>query len=88
MSVDQFLELMVEDPELRQQMVDADSREDRAAMVAVYGIELPTEDEVTARVAELKEMSDVDGGAGGAHAAIKIWSFVEQNPFIAGLVAP
>ena len=63
MSVDRFLELM-EDPELRQRLVDAGSDEERAAMVAEHGIELPTKDEVESRIAELQEMSDVDGGAG------------------------
>ena len=61
MSVDRFLELM-EDPELRQRLVDAGSDEERAAMVAEHGIELPTKDEVEARIAELQAMSDVDGG--------------------------
>ncbi|MFM8861782.1 MAG: Nif11-like leader peptide family natural product precursor [Acidimicrobiia bacterium] len=65
MSVDRFLELMVEDPELRQRLVDAGSDEERAAMVAELGIELPTKDEVEARIAELQAMSDVDGGALG-----------------------
>jgi hypothetical protein len=62
MSVDQFLHLMTENPELRQRLVDADSNEDRRAMVAEYGIELPTMDAVAARIAELEEMSAVDGG--------------------------
>ena len=62
MSVDQFLHLMTENPELRQRLVDADSNEDRRAMVAEYGIEIPTMDAVTARIAELEEMSAVDGG--------------------------
>ncbi|MFM8858261.1 MAG: Nif11-like leader peptide family natural product precursor [Acidimicrobiia bacterium] len=62
MSVDQFLQLMLEDPEFRQRLVDAGSNEERAAMVAEHGIELPTKDEVEARIAELQAMSDVDGG--------------------------
>ena len=65
MSVDRFLELMVEDPELRQRLVDAGSNEERAAMVAEHGIELPTKDEVEARIAELQAISDADGGSMG-----------------------
>jgi len=41
MSVDQFIQLMVEDPELRQRLVDAGSNDERAAMVAGHGIEAP-----------------------------------------------
>ncbi|MFM8858262.1 MAG: hypothetical protein ACKOIA_12220 [Acidimicrobiia bacterium] len=53
----------MEDPELRQRLVDAGSNEELAAMVAEFGIELPTKDEVEARIAESQAMSDVDGGA-------------------------
>ena len=65
MSVDQFIQLMVEDTELRQRLSDAGSNEERAAMVAEFGIEVPTRDEVTARIAELQAMSDVEGGGTG-----------------------
>ena len=68
MSVDRFIQLMVEDPELRQRLSDAGSNGERAAMVAEFGIEVPTKDEVTARIAELQAMSDVEGGGG-------IWIF-------------
>jgi hypothetical protein len=63
MSVDQFLQLIVEDPELRQRLVDAGSNEERAAIGAEIGIEVPSRDEVTARIAELQAMADVEGGA-------------------------
>ena len=63
MSVDQFIQLMVEDPELRQRLLDAGSNDERAAMVAEFSIEIPTEAQVTARIAELQEMRDVDGGS-------------------------
>ena len=62
MSVDQFLQLIVEDPELRQRLVDAGSNDERAAIGAEIGIEVPTSDEVTARIAELQAMTDVEGG--------------------------
>jgi len=65
MSVDQFIQLMVEDPELRQRLVDAGSNDERAAMVAEHGIEIPTQAQVTARIAELQEMADIDGGGSG-----------------------
>ena len=65
MSVDQFIQLMVEDPELRQRLVDAGSNDERAAMVAEFSIEIPTEAQVTARIAELEEMADIDGGGSG-----------------------
>ena len=65
MSVDQFLELMVEDPELRQRLVDAGSNDERTKMVAEHGIEIPTQAQVTARIAELQEMADIDGGGSG-----------------------
>jgi len=42
--------------------VDAGSNDERAAMVAEFSIEIPTEAQVTARIAELQEMRDVDGG--------------------------
>ena len=84
MSVDQFIQLMVEDPELRQRLVDAGSNDDRAAMVAGHGIELPTEAQVTARVAELQEMRDVDGGGIGK---VMIWSQALDVPVGIGVVA-
>lgn len=69
MSVDQFVQLMAQDPELRQRLIDAASNEERAAMLAEQGIELPTNAQVEARIAELKEMVDVDGGSGEMIAA-------------------
>ena len=80
MSVDQFIQLMVEDPELRQRLSDAGSNDERAAMVAEHGIELPTEAQVTARVAELQEMADIEGGVSG-------WWTLAGMPISAGAAA-
>ena len=85
MSVDRFIQLMVEDPELRQRLSDAGSNGERAAMVAEFGIEIPTEAQVTARVAELQEMRDVDGGMGIGK--VMIWSQALDVPVGIGVVA-
>ena len=62
-TVDRFIALVREYPEVGERLAAAGSREERAAIVAEFGVELPDDDALRARLAE---MNDLDGIAGGA----------------------
>jgi len=68
MALDPVIALIKDDPDLMHRLVDAGSPEERAAILAEYGVEVPDPEHVKAKMTELLAVSG--GGAIGAGFAI------------------
>jgi len=68
MALDPVIALIKDDPDLMHRLVEAGSREERAAILAEYGVELPDPEHVKAKMTELMAVSG-GGDGGGAFVA-------------------
>jgi len=57
MALDPVIALIKDDPDLMHRLIDAGSREERAAILAEYGVEVPDPEHVKAKMTELMAVS-------------------------------